>query len=225
MKRITHKTHPELWEMNKTLHPVTKLTGLVVDEDKYKKFREEANRIYPHLNEREREIAALHLAHTHPGFHEEPTREAATAARRPVDKTHTRLLTAILVAIAILIILMFATRGHAQEAQGEGAKAAKVDKKKAKVVNAPPANGTLAFIPLSDADAKVILIILHAQDLSIQRKQADQLDIEAQGKEIQKAQEAISQKAQQIAAAGKIDTQAMMLDLDKLGWIPKELSK
>lgn len=110
--RITKTTHPELWKLNPQWSSVTHLLGLTVDDEEYERFRKEADRIYSHLNVREREIAAIHAVITHPGAHGHGTPEKAATVSRPVDTHHTRLLIAIL--IVMLFLLIWAVKSHAE---------------------------------------------------------------------------------------------------------------
>jgi len=76
---VTYVTHPELWEVTPQLHPATK-EGIHIDDVKYAQFRKEADAIYPHLSSSQRDIAAMHLVLTHPGFHSHPVPPLKTFA-------------------------------------------------------------------------------------------------------------------------------------------------
>lgn len=110
--KINKKSHPEVWAANPNLGNLAGMIGIAVDDEKYKEFRAEADRIYGHLSTREKEIAAIHLAMTHAGFHGEGSPEKAEVKTRPVDTHHTRLLVVILVVLSLLLIL--AIKSHAE---------------------------------------------------------------------------------------------------------------
>lgn len=112
--RVTKTTHPELWELNPQWGLYTHLLGFEVNEETYQKFRKEADRIYSHLNPRQKDIVSLHSALQHPGAHGQASPEKAAEVSRPVDTHHTRLLVAIL--IVVFLLLVWAVRSHAEPA-------------------------------------------------------------------------------------------------------------
>jgi hypothetical protein len=200
--RVTKKTHPEIWDLNKALNPVTHLIGLFIDDEKYMKHREEAERIYPHLSEREREIAAIYLATTHPGFQEE---QLSPKQPQPVDRLHTKLLL-VAIALIVIVLIFLAVYTHAQE---------------------PPQSQTtsLTAIPLNDSAKVKILSLLREQDKLLIARRDRQIEMNSLDKQIAKISDDITQEARELAASSKIDTDSLVLDLDKLAWVSKELPK
>jgi hypothetical protein len=90
-----------------------------VTEDKIKKFREEADRIYPHHSPAEREELAEHLARTHVGFHGEavpPEKSAAVSSVGPrfATGTHHLWVQILIAGLLFILVLLFALKGHAE---------------------------------------------------------------------------------------------------------------
>ncbi|MGA7791823.1 MAG: hypothetical protein WCA19_02215 [Candidatus Acidiferrales bacterium] len=96
--RITRRSHRELWDAAGDLPRFSRWFGIRVNAGKMEGFRAEAEKLYPHLTPRDREIAAAHLAATHPGFHDRAT---------PGHHRRRRIALRIAIAIAALAVMLF----------------------------------------------------------------------------------------------------------------------
>jgi hypothetical protein len=110
-------------------------------------------------------------------------------------------------AIAVLSLLL-AGRAHGQEPEGVGAKK-----------HGPQA--ALTVIPLTDSEKLRMRNLQVEQDGYIIQLQKLQLQENQTQKLIDDLNKKINQAAADIAAADKIDTNALILDLPKLAWVTK----
>lgn len=206
--RVTHKTHPELWDVS-DLPALSRITGVVVDEEKFNKNIEEAKTIFAHLSQREQEILAIHIAISHPGF-SKPKQEKPMEEIK-VPRNNIGWWVWVLLAVSAVLLGIMLT------------KAAKAQDKKEDPAKEAPA--PLANVPLEDAEKVQFLKLINLRASYIQKQQADQLEIEKLDKMINDVGTQINQQATEIATAKKIDTVKMILDLDRLEWIPKPQQK
>lgn len=121
-------------------------------------------------------------------------------------------------AVALGLALLFLPlKAHAQDQQKAAAPAR----------SAPPRGASkdapVTVLPLDAADKVRVLRILRQQDQVLLGRRDHQLAIDALDKQMDLLQAQISQLAQDLAASNGIDTSELILDLDQLAWITKEI--
>lgn len=208
---IKHETSERLRDLL-TMHgetwyaPYAKRKHQLLDEKEFERMKAELRARQPELASDEIDDHACYCI-------------VANAARRPKDANvviHRHEMNLkdklILLAVAIFLIvvlLISATRAHgAQRATGAGS-----------------GDKALTVIPLSDADKVKVLALLRKQDQLIMERKDHQLKIVELDKRASDIQSSLSDLAQSLAVSGKIDTLSLVLDIDKLAWVTKELTK
>jgi hypothetical protein len=96
---------------------------------------------------------------------------------------------------------------------------------KAAGVGAAPVKSPPQVVPLADADKVVFLSLLHKQDGLVIEQRDHQIAMADIDKKLEAVRAEISKKAQALADAGKIDVNSLVLDLDRLAWVSKDITK
>src|ERR1700739_234752 len=97
--------------------------------------------------------------------------------------------------------------------------------KQEKVPAAQKETSPLTVIPLDDAAKVRVLSLLRQQDKLIIERRDRQLRITELDKQIAEIDKQINQMANDLAEQGKINVNQLVLDLDKLAWVSKEMPK
>jgi len=113
----------------------------------------------------------------------------------------------------VVILGLLAVQVYAQAAKQE------------KVPAAQKETSPLTVIPLDDAAKVRVLSLLRQQDKLIIERRDRQLRITELDKQIAEIDKQINQMANDLAEQGKINVNQLVLDLDKLAWVSKEMPK